>query len=204
MRNYALSLMFVCAVTVLSGCGAFQDSMDIAAGQEALWTLNYPKALSEFEKGVKLDPNFVDTSTEFPENVYTFLGQSYYGMNDLPKARAALEQSVARHPDAILGNLYLGIVKLRQGQTPSGLQSAEKGLTLLNSWWKTLDATDSNSCYWDPGDWIRNHTIRLLSQVRKKDTRQIAARLDRLGLRMEQEVRWSYRDIGDGRGDACG
>lgn len=205
LKRYKLHwLLLVLAVASLPGCTAFQESVDVAAGQEALWILNYPKALMEFEKAVKLEPNHVDTSTEFSENVYTYLGQSYYGLGDLQKARAALEQSVARHPNGIMGNLYLGIVELRLGQTQAGFKRAEKGLTLFNNWWKTLDATDSNSCYWDPGDWLRNHTKSLLAQVKRRDPTQIASRMDRLGLRMTQEIRWTTRDISEGRGDSCG
>ena len=53
------------------------------------------------------------------------------------------------------------------------------------------------------GDTI-GHGMSLLDQVKRRDAKQIVSRLDRLGLRMEQEVRWTYRDISEGRGDACG
>lgn len=178
--------------------------MDVSAGREALILGNDAKALMEFQRAAKTEPDYVTTFTEFPENIWTYVGRSYYGLGDLTMAREALERSVKMHPNAILGHIYLGIVLLEQGQVQAGRQYAGAGLDLLHKWFQNLDAHDPNSCYWDPGNVIRNDVASLMKQVNTEGPGRLAARLSRLGIRMEREINLSLRDIEDGRGTACG
>lgn len=193
------TLSSILSLALLAGCASFGTSIDIAAGRRALIVQNYPQALSHFEKAAKLDPDYVTTFTEFPENVWTYVGRSYYGSGDLPRARAALEQSVKMHPNAILGHVYLGLVQMRQGEIQPGLDNAGKGLRLLHQWFQQLDATNRFSDYWDPSNVIRNTTKELIEQIRARDVpwRQIASKLDWLGQKMEREIDLSSRDITD-------
>lgn len=183
----------------LGGCVAFDTSVNIAAARRALINQNYAHALPRFEKAARLDPGYVTAFTEFPENVWTYVGRSYYGLGDLKRARAALDRSVRMHPDAILGHVYLGLVQMRQGQVEPGLKNAERGLQLLHQWFRTLDATNQFSDYWDPSNDIRNTTTQLIQQIQARDVswQVIASRLDRLGMEMEREIDLSKRDITD-------
>ena len=103
------------------------------------------------------------------------------------------------HPNAILGHVYLGLVQMRQGQVQPGLANAEKGLTLLNQWFQTLDATSQFSSYWDPSSVIRNTTKQLIKDIQGREVpwQQIAAKLDWIGMKMEREINLSSRDITD-------
>jgi len=181
----------------LIGCSAFQSSVDISSGRQALVLGNYAQALPHFQAAAKLDPGYVTTFTPFPENVWTYIGRCYYGMGELAEARSALDRSVREHPDAILGYVYLGLVQMRQGQVQTGMDDAATGLTNLRSWFATLDSTNQYSCYWDPGNVIRDQTAQLLNRIESKDTswQELAPELDRLGQRMEQEVNLATRDI---------
>ena len=107
--------------------------------------------------------------------------------------------SVQIHPDAILGHVYLGLVQMRQGEVEPGLQNAERGLELLHQWFRTLDATNPFSDYWDPSNEIRNTTTQLIQQIQARDVSWyvVAARLDGLGMEMEREIDLSKRDITD-------
>lgn len=204
MRKRAWFLMVVVlALMVAGGCATFEDSVDVSAGREALVLGNDAKALMEFQLAAKLKPDYVTTFTEFPENIWTYVGRSYYGLGELAKAREALERSVKLHPKAILGHIYLGIVLMRQGQIQPGREYAATGLNLLHNWFKTLDATDENSCYWDPGNVIRNDITSLTKVVNTEAPFRLASRLNRLGVRMEQEINLSYRDIGDSPTEGC-
>lgn len=198
-------LLSVCALIIVYGCATFKGSVDIASGRQALVLGEYAQALPHFEQAAELEPNYVTSFTPFPENVWTYIGRSYYGMGDLTKARSALARSVQQHPKAILGHLYLGLTEMRQGEVQSGLDNAATGLRLLHGWFKTLDATNQYSCYWDPGDAIRNGTVQLLKQIESKDKpwQQLAPRLNRLGQRMEQEINLSSRDISDNNNIPC-
>jgi len=203
VKKRAWYLMVVAAL-LMGGCTAFDDSVDISAGREALILGNDAKALMEFQRAAKTEPDYVTSFTEFPENVWTYVGRSYYGLGDLTMAREALERSVKIHPEAILGHIYLGIVLMEQGQVQGGRDYAASGLQLLHNWFRALDSTDANSCYWDPGNVIRNDVTTLMKQVNTESPGRLEARLTRLGIRMEREINLSQRDIEDGRGDACG
>lgn len=186
-------MMFVAA------CASFGTSVDIQAGRRELIKQNYAAALPRFEQAAHADPGYVTAFTEFPENVWTYIGRSYYGLGDLARARAALERSVEMHPDAILGHVYLGLVQMRQGEVRPGLENAERGLELLQAWFRTLDATNPKSNFWDPSNRIRNTTAQLIQQIGASDVswRQTASTLDWLGMQMEREIDLSKRDIMD-------
>jgi len=182
---------------ILCGCGSFQGGVEISAGRRALITENYGQARARFEKAAELEPGYVTKFTPFPENVWTYVGRSYYGLKDLGNAREALDRSVGKHPDAILGHIYLGIVQMHQGQVEAGLGNADKGLQLLKDWFRVLDNTNLYSCYWDPSSEIRDETERLLRQIRAGETsgQKIASDLDWLGKQMEREIDLAARDI---------
>lgn len=198
---------FFCAwvVAILWGCAAFQSETDIASGRRALIQGNYAQSLEDFQATAAQEPAYVTDFTVFPENVWTYIGRSYYGMGELANARTALDRSVREHPEAMLGHVYLGLVQMRQGQVQTGLDDAATGLKLLHGWFRTLDSTNQYSCYWDPGNVIRNETVQLLNQIESKDTswQQLAPRLNRLGIRMEQEIDLSSRDISDNNFVPC-
>lgn len=197
MRSRFFPAIVLSGQLCLIGCSAFQTSVDIASGRQALVLGNYAQALPHFEAAAAQDPQYVTTFTPFPENVWTYIGRCYYGMGELADARTALDRSVREHPDAILGHVYLGLVQLRQGEVRAGLANAATGLKNLRSWFATLDATYQYSCYWDPGNVIRNQTARLLEQVERDGNSwpMLEPELDRLGQRMEQEVNLATRDI---------
>jgi len=197
------SLVLLTAFVFLTGCAAFDTSVDISAGRIALINQNYAQALPDFEKAASQEPDYVTTFTEFPENIWTYVGRSYYGLGDLNKARAALDRSVQMHPNAILGHVYLGLVQMRQGQVQQGLANAEKGLRFLHQWFQNLDATNRYASYWDPSSVIRNTTKQLIAQIQARDVpwQQIAARLDWIGMKMEREINLSSRDITDARSE---
>ena len=191
--------VWLIAATLLVGCAAFDTSVDISSGRIALINQNYAQALPRFEAAAHLNPDYVTTFTEFPENVWTYVGRSYYGLGDLKRARGALDLSVQKHPDAILGHVYLGLVQMRQGQVKEGLVNADKGLKLLHQWFERLDATSQYSSYWDPSSVIRNTTSDLIQQIHSGEVpwQQIASKLDWVGMRMEREINLSSRDITD-------
>jgi tetratricopeptide (TPR) repeat protein len=195
----SISLTLLTSLGFLIGCASFGTSVDISAGRIALINQNYSQALPRFEKAAQLEPGYVTTFTEFPENVWTYVGRSYYGLGDLKQARAALDRSVQMHPKAILGHVYLGLVQMRQGQVQPGLRNAEKGLRFLQQWFQTLDATNQYSSYWDPSSQIRNTTKQLIEQIQGGEIpwQRIASKLDWIGMKMEREINLSSRDITD-------
>lgn len=185
------------AWTVVASCASFKRGVEISSGRQALLRGDYAEALPKFQRAAQLEPGYVTKFTPFPENVWTYIGRSYYGLGDLENARPALDRSVEQHPGAILGHIYLGIVQMRQGEVPDGLANGNKGLTLLKGWFQVLDGTSLYSCYWDPGNQIRNGTATLLEQIEAADTswQKIARDLDWLGKEMEREIDLAARDI---------
>lgn len=204
-KTHTCLLRTLPALLLLAGCSAFQTSVDISSGRRALVIGEYARALPNFQTAAEADPGYVTTFTPFPENVWTYIGRCYYGLGELTNARSALDRSVRQHPDAILGHVYLGLVQMRQGQVQPGLENAATGLKYLQSWFKTLDSSNQYSCYWDPGNVIRNETAKLLQQIESKETpwTELASPLNRLGHRMEQEINLSSRDISDNNFIPC-
>lgn len=186
-------------VLILSACATIGAETDVFSGRRHLLISEYAQALPYFQRAAEEDPGYVTTFTEFPENIWTYIGRCYYQLGDLNRAQTALERSVRRHPDAILGHVYLGLVQMRQGQVEPGLRNAKTGLELLHQWFKTLDATNQFASYWDPSSVIRNTTTQLIKEIEARDVswRQIASRLDWLGKKMEEEINLSSRDITD-------
>src|SRR5262245_7856849 len=95
LRGYAVVLML--AGVFMSGCGAsFQAGGDLAQGRQALFSGNYPAALSYFQQAAQSDPNAM-YGAELREGVLSYLGRAQYLNGQLPAARATLQQSLAQH-----------------------------------------------------------------------------------------------------------
>lgn len=147
-------------------------------------------ALVEFEKIAKLEPSYYTAASDFQQNVWTYIGRSYYELGEFGQARTALERSVSTHPKAILGRVYLGLVQARQGEVKRGRESAWQGVRLLDAWFKNLEANAPFASYWDPKRTMRNAIPRLINELHSASVpwQEIAPKLEQLGPQMDAEM----------------
>jgi len=180
---------------VLVGCGTIEGGWDVDAGRKYLIQNEPGKALVAFRKVAQLEPGYVQQFTSFPENIWTYIGRSYYQLGELGKARSALQRSVEAHPRAILGHIYLGLVEMRQGESQRGLRTALTGLRLLQAWFKHI-ASSMYGSYWDPKNAVRNEAASLIREIETNVRwQQVAPRLAALGPKMDAEIQLASQDI---------
>jgi len=155
------------------------------------------RALVSFQKVAVLQPRYVTNFTDFPENISTYIGRAHYDLGQLAQARAAFERSVTEHRDAILGHVYLGLVDMRQGQVPRGLQNALKGLQRLQVWFSNLEAHNYYAEFWDTRKVVRTTTAQLIQEIEKGDVpwQRLAPKLEQLGPQMDHEINLAGRRL---------
>ena len=175
---------------MLMGCSAVEVGWDIDAGRRDLMLGAPNRALTEFQKIAKLEPAYYTDFSKFHQNVWTYIGRSYYELGDLGQARKALERSVSQHSSAILGHVFLGLVQMRQGEVQGGRANALKGDQLLDAWFNKLAANDSFASYWDPKRTVRNAIPGLLNELQSGNVpwQNLVPKLAQLGPQMDAEM----------------
>jgi tetratricopeptide (TPR) repeat protein len=190
-----VSAIVFCLVT---GCASIQTGGEVQSGRAALFAGRPEDALVHFSRASELNPDYVTGFTVFKEGVWTYLGRANYETQNLPAARRALENAVARHSDDPMAHLYLGLTLAREGDREPGLSEIERGMKGLYDWLEDISQTHRYSYgqFWDPQREIRSQIQTDLAMIAKRefDWPRLIADGERIGKRMEEEINLADRE----------
>jgi 4-amino-4-deoxy-L-arabinose transferase-like glycosyltransferase len=82
----------------------------------------YQKAISEFQKSIDIDPNFVAA--------HNYLGKSYAILNDYARAERAFQKVIRYAPEVDEGYMNLGILYELRGEIPQAIVYLRKAIEL--------------------------------------------------------------------------
>jgi tetratricopeptide (TPR) repeat protein len=195
--------LIVCCVIVsfvlaVSGCASVQGQIE--AGRRDLLYGDPNLATAYFERAAETAPERLYFSV-LPEGSLTYLGRAYYATGKLPEARQALERAVSRYERDNLAKLYLGLVRVRQGDRERGLREVESGLRGIHDWIEYVEHHFAFSFgrFWDPGRPIRKQIEADLAMISsgKVDGSKLIADAEWVGRQMEEEIDRARRDETD-------
>ena len=179
-----------CLVMSLSGCATVEDAGQIASGRQAIFTGNYPVALSYFQSAAQTNPNAVYGAT-LRMGVFSFLGQAQYLTGNYTQARQTLQKALYMHPSDNVARLYLGLTQARLEDRQTGLKNIQAGMSGIASFLNYLESNFAYSFgqFWDPGGQIRASIKKDLAMISSGhiDWPQLIAAGERLGIRIEEE-----------------
>jgi tetratricopeptide (TPR) repeat protein len=184
------SLLVFSLAIFLSACATVEDAGQIASGRQALFTGNYPAALSYFQSAAQTNPNAVYGAT-LRLGVFTYLGQAQYLNGRYPEARQSLQKALSMHPADNVARLYLGLTQARLGDRQTGLKNIQAGMSGIANFLNYLESNFAYSFgqFWDPGGQIRASikTNLAMSSGPNLDWSQIITAGEKLGIRIEEE-----------------
>jgi tetratricopeptide (TPR) repeat protein len=203
-------LFFLGAVSFLvavSGCVTAQGYVE--AGRRDLLFGDPNRAVVNFQQATEIAPDRLHFSV-LPEGSWTYLGRADYATGRLPEARQALERGASLSKDDHLARLYLGLVRLREGDRQRGISDLESGLRGIHDWLDYVEfrRTQSYGQYWDSRKQIRTKIKMELAMISKgAASQELIAGGEWVGKRIEQEIDEARRDELDDRtrdGDSRG
>ena len=184
------ALLTFCLVISLAGCATVEDAGLIASGRQAIFTGNYPAALSYFQSAAQTNPNAVYGAT-LRMGVFSFLGQAQYLTGNYTQARQTLQKALYMHPSDNVARLYLGLTQARLGDRQTGLKNIQAGMSGIANFLNYLESNFAYSFgqFWDPGGQIRASIKQDLAMISSGnvDWTQLIADGERLGIRIEEE-----------------
>ena len=184
------SLLVFSLAIFLSACATVEDAGQIASGRQALFTGNYPAALSYFQSAAQTNPNAVYGAT-LRLGIFTYLGQAQYLNGRYPEARQSLQKALSMHPADNVARLYLGLTQARLGDRQTGLKNIQAGMSGIANFLNYLESNFAYSFgqFWDPGGQIRASikTDLAMSSGPNLDWSQLITAGEKLGIRIEEE-----------------
>ncbi|MGH7766030.1 MAG: tetratricopeptide repeat protein [Candidatus Binatia bacterium] len=199
VESFLFSLGALSFLLAVSGCVTAQGYVE--AGRRDLLFGDPNRAVVNFQQAAELAPDRLHFSV-LPEGAWTYLGRAYYQTGRLPEARQALERGASLSKHDHLARLYLGLVKLREGDRQRGVGDLESGLRGIHEWLDYIESRRKNSygLFWDPSKHIRGKIKSELAMIsRGAAPQELIAGGEWVGMRIEQEIDEARRDESDER-----
>lgn len=187
-RRYAV--VFLLAGISFAGCGgSFQTGSDVARGRQALFSGDYPGALSYFQQAAQTDPNYM-YGAELREGVLSYLGRAQYLNGQLQAAQATLQKSLSQHKSNNLARLYLGLTEARLGDRKAATTEIQSGLKGMGEFLNYIINTFQNTfgSFWDQNGSLRKSIAANLAMLASSnvDWGTLIANCERLAINYEQ------------------
>jgi tetratricopeptide (TPR) repeat protein len=196
MRKLYCVTLLVLAIAA-GACAAFQVAGQVQRGRQAL-LLNDPEtALAYFLQAAERDPNYIYSSGNFRESIWTYVGRAQYALGKHDEARRSFERALSVYRDDAMAQLYLGLTLARLGERERGLQYIQMGLKGLNGWIEYLNRVQPYYAFWDPNGEIRKEidkTLALVAGERTAPLETVIASAEWVGRQMEEEIDKVRRD----------
>jgi tetratricopeptide (TPR) repeat protein len=189
MRGFPRSAVILISLTM--GCASFQVSGQVQSGRRALLMKDPETALVYLLQAAESNPNYIYSSVNFRESIWTYVGRAQYGLNRLDEARRSFERALSVYPDDAMARLYLGLAQLRAGDRALGLEHIQMGLKGLYDWIEYLNRLAPFSAFWDPSANIRKEidkTVAMISGERVESVNAIIESAEWIGQQMEEEI----------------
>jgi tetratricopeptide (TPR) repeat protein len=187
----------VVVAALVTACAGFTVAGQVQRGRQAL-LLNDPEtALAYFQPAAEKEPNYIYTSANFREGVWTYLGRAQYAQGKYGDAQRSLERALSVYRDDAMAQLYLGLAMVRAGERGRGLKQMQMGLKGLYDWIEFLNRSNPYQAFWDPNAEIRKEIDKTLAQTsgeRTESMDSIIASAEWIGRQMEEEIDKVRRD----------
>jgi tetratricopeptide (TPR) repeat protein len=187
VRRAALWLIIV----GVGGCASFQVAGNVQTGRRALIMKDPETALAYLVQAAEKDPNYIYSSANFREGVWTYVGRAQYALGRYDEARRSLERALSVYRDDAMAQIYLGLTWLRSGDLAQGLKSLQGGLKGLYDWIEYLNRLSPHTAFWDPSANIRkeiDNTLAMTSGERVESLNTIIENAEWIGQQMEEEI----------------
>ncbi|HEX9664037.1 MAG TPA: tetratricopeptide repeat protein [Candidatus Binatia bacterium] len=181
----------VILIFLTTGCATFQVAGQVQSGRRALLMNDPETALAYLLQAVEKDPNYIYSSGNFRESVWTYVGRAQYALGRYDEARRSFERALSVYKDDAMAQLYLGLVMLRSGEQPQGRKQIQTGMKNIADWIEYLNRTTRYYAFWDPNGEIRKEIERarpLLEAEKMAPDKDIIESAEWVGKQMEEEV----------------
>lgn len=186
-----LTLLYLAAA-----CTSVSVSSSVNRGRNLLNRGQTEDALARFRQAAAANPNFATDFRGFRQGIWTDVGRAHYALGQLVQARQALERAVTQDPNDAIGQIFLGLTSIREGQLNQGYQQAGIGLQRMKSWIGSRERHDSRSGYWDPSGRLNRRLDQLLGEINARDSasQNVVRDLELFVRDFEREINLSQRD----------
>jgi tetratricopeptide (TPR) repeat protein len=187
----------VLLVIAAASCATFQVAGQVQKGRQALMMNDPESALGHLLQAADKDPNYIFTSGNFRESVWTYVGQAQYALGRYEDARRSFERALSVYRDDAMAQLYLGLTLARLGDRERGWQQIQAGLKGLYDWIEFLNRSRPYFAFWDPNGQIRKEidkTLALAQSERPPSLETVLANAEWIGKQMEEEIDKVRRD----------
>jgi tetratricopeptide (TPR) repeat protein len=188
IRNKTLA--GVAMVFSFFGCDSFKVAGQFQSGRQAFLSKNYEEALTFFQKVAQANPNYIFESGMYRQGIWNYVGRAQYYSGKLFDARQSLERALTVYQDDHLARLYLGLTRVRSGDSANGVRDIESGMKGLYDWLEYYESSKPFEAFWDPGREIRSTIEKELKLIaaNKIDWPQLVPNTEWLGQKFEDEI----------------
>jgi tetratricopeptide (TPR) repeat protein len=179
------------ALIVASGCSGLQVAQQAQTGRLALQNGRPADAIAPLMQAAELDPNYTLPHT-VRKGVLTYLGRAYYETGRDADALITLEKALARDKDDHLAHVYVGLIRLRNGEPERGRIEGETGLKGIYDTLEYLGSNNFTGVYWDPRREIRSEIERTLAS--KPETEDFVAAARNIASQFDAEFDRAVQD----------
>ena len=186
------------------GCAGVQVGGQVQAGRNALQTNRPNDAAVYLMEAADSDPDY-KTPFRLPQRVLSYLGRAYYETGRDAEAKKVLEMAVSKNGEDYLAHLYLGLVRLRNGDQARGKLEVETSLKDIHETLEYLAADNVNGIFWDPAGRLRANIEQAL--MTSGNLPLLIASAEQIGRDFDEEMDTARRDEGrhrNGRGGGGG
>jgi tetratricopeptide (TPR) repeat protein len=148
--------------------GSFRAAGLFASGRRAFLVGNYREALEHFEKLVATKPNYIFTSGNFRQGVWSYIGRCHYFLGAFAEARHGLERAIVADDHDHLARLFIGLTFARRGDYSDAARELARGIEGLGQWIENENSRDTLELPWDPTNGIRRQIIASLAMISGK------------------------------------
>jgi tetratricopeptide (TPR) repeat protein len=194
-KFYAIALFVL--IVAAAGCASFQTAGQVQRGRQALLMNDPETALAQLMQAAETDPNYIYSSGNFRESIWTYVGRAQYALGRYDEARRSFERALSVYPHDEMARLYLGLAMARSGDREQGLKHIQTGLRGLSDWIEFLNRSRPYYAFWDPSGHIRKEiekTLALPSGEQKESLETLMASAEWVGQQMEEEIDKVRRD----------
>jgi len=186
------------------GCAGVQVGGQVQAGRNALQTGRPNDAAVYLMEAADSDPDY-KTPFRLPQSVLSYLGRAYYETGRDAEAKKVLEMAVSKNREDYRAHLYLGLVRLRNGDQARGKLEVETSLKDIHETLEYLAADNANGIFWDPAGRLRANIEQAL--MTSGNLPLLIASAEQIGRDFDEEMDTARRDEGrhrNGRGGGGG
>jgi tetratricopeptide (TPR) repeat protein len=176
--------------------GSFWTAGQFASGRRAFIAGKYAEALALFQRVAAQKPDYIFSSGNFRQGLWSYIGRCHYYLGEFADARYAFERALIALHDDHLAHLSMGLTLARQRDYTNATREIVAGMEGLRNWIEDENSRDPSDAPWDPRNDIGKEIIASLAAVHDKnpDWPKLIERAEFIALKTENEIELVRRD----------